>query len=55
MDVKLTPPWMTKEGINLTNGRGEVKKKTKMDGGSAQVDSSDDLKSTVRNGEGQNI
>ncbi|GKV23620.1 hypothetical protein SLEP1_g33326 [Rubroshorea leprosula] len=56
MDVKLMPPWMIKEGMNLTTEqRGELKQEAKMDGSSGQVDSSDDKKSTVQNGEGQNI
>ncbi|KAH7549299.1 hypothetical protein JRO89_XS13G0011100 [Xanthoceras sorbifolium] len=46
--VKVLPPWMIKQGMNLTNEqRGELKEETKMDGNSATRGFSDDKKSTV--------
>ncbi|KAH9778509.1 transcription initiation factor IIE subunit alpha [Citrus sinensis] len=45
---KVLPPWMIKQGMNLTKEqRGEVKQESKMDGSSATGGLSDDKKSTV--------
>ncbi|KAJ4713333.1 transcription initiation factor IIE subunit alpha-like [Melia azedarach] len=48
--LKVLPPWMIKQGMNLTKEqRGEVKQESKMDGSSAAAPSgfSDDKKSNV--------
>ena len=45
---KVLPPWMIKQGMNLTKEqRGEVKQESKMDGSLATGGLSDDKKSTV--------
>lgn len=44
--MKVLPPWMIKEGMNLTKEqRGEVKQESNMEGSSAAAGSSDDKKS----------
>lgn len=44
--MKVLPPWMIKEGMNLTKEqRGEVKQESNMEGTSAAPGSSDDKKS----------
>ncbi|KAF3666403.1 putative xyloglucan endotransglucosylase/hydrolase protein 23-like [Capsicum annuum] len=44
--MKVLPPWMIKEGMNLTmEQRGEVKQESNMEGTSAAAGSSDDKKS----------
>ncbi|KAE8676336.1 General transcription factor IIE subunit 1 isoform 3 [Hibiscus syriacus] len=54
--LKVLPPWMIKQGMNLTKEqRGEVKQESKADGSSAQPALSDDKKSTVENGDKKNI
>ncbi|KAL5736164.1 hypothetical protein ACOSP7_030639 [Xanthoceras sorbifolium] len=46
--LKVLPPWMIKQGMNLTKEqRGEVQEESKMDGSSATGKLSDDKKSTV--------
>ncbi|KAJ0049683.1 hypothetical protein Pint_16405 [Pistacia integerrima] len=46
--LKVLPPWMIKQGMNLTKEqRGEVEQESKMDGSSATGGLSDDKKSTV--------
>lgn len=53
---KVLPPWMIKEGMNLTKEqRGEVKQESRMDGSSEAVEFSDDKKSTVENDDKKNI
>ncbi|XP_039010421.1 transcription initiation factor IIE subunit alpha-like [Hibiscus syriacus] len=54
--LKVLPPWMIKQGMNLTKEqRGEVKQESKIDGNSAQPDLSDDKKSTAENDDKTNI
>ncbi|XWS30949.1 hypothetical protein CRYUN_Cryun23aG0035000 [Craigia yunnanensis] len=54
--LKVLPPWMIKQGMNLTKEqRGEVKQESKTDGSSAQPDFSDDKKSTVENDDKKNL
>ncbi|XP_062146522.1 uncharacterized protein LOC133854364 [Alnus glutinosa] len=54
--LKVLPPWMIKEGMNLTKEqRGEVKQESRMDGSSAAVEFSDDKKSTVETDDKKNI
>ncbi|GMI66240.1 hypothetical protein like AT1G03280 [Hibiscus trionum] len=54
--LKVLPPWMIKQGMNLTKEqRGEVKQETTADGGSAQPDLLDDKKSAVENDDKKNI
>ncbi|XP_022759084.1 general transcription factor IIE subunit 1-like [Durio zibethinus] len=55
--LKVLPPWMIKQGMNLTKEqRGEVKQESRMtDDSSAQPDFSDDKKSTVENDDKKNI
>eukprot|EP00262_Sarcandra_glabra_P004758 TRINITY_DN1600_c0_g1_i1.p1 TRINITY_DN1600_c0_g1~~TRINITY_DN1600_c0_g1_i1.p1 ORF type:complete len:484 (-),score=136.72 TRINITY_DN1600_c0_g1_i1:618-2069(-) len=46
--MKVLPPWMIKQGMNLTKEqRGEVKQELKMDNSSAPADLSEDKKSKV--------
>lgn len=46
--MKVLPPWMIKQGMNLTKEqRGEVKEEAKMDGSSAPAGSSDEKKSAA--------
>ncbi|XP_035550043.1 general transcription factor IIE subunit 1-like isoform X2 [Juglans regia] len=53
--LKVLPPWMIKEGMNLTKEQqGEVKKESKMDGGSVSLEFSDDKKSTIVNDDKKN-
>lgn len=48
--MKVLPPWMIKQGMNLTKEqRGEVKEEMKMEGASAPVDLSEDKKSMMTN------
>lgn len=54
--LKVLPPWMIKEGMNLTKEqRGEVKQELRMDGSSAAVEFSDDKKATIENDDKKNI
>ncbi|XP_048329820.2 uncharacterized protein LOC107418848 [Ziziphus jujuba] len=54
--LKVLPPWMIKQGMNLTQEqRGEVKQEAKMDGSSAAVEFSDDKKSTIESDDQKNI
>ncbi|XWS75749.1 hypothetical protein CRYUN_Cryun01aG0118800 [Craigia yunnanensis] len=54
--LKVLPPWMIKQGMNLTKEqRGEVKQESKTDGSSAQPDFSDDKKLTVENDDKKNL
>ncbi|XP_022771780.1 general transcription factor IIE subunit 1-like [Durio zibethinus] len=54
--LKVLPPWMIKQGMNLTKAqRGEVKLESNTDGSSAQPDFSDDKKSTVENDDKKNL
>ncbi|KAL4341989.1 hypothetical protein GQ457_08G020060 [Hibiscus cannabinus] len=55
--LKVLPPWMIKQGMNLTKEqRGEVKQEdSKTDVGSAQPDFKDDKKSAVENDDKKNI
>ncbi|XVE78478.1 hypothetical protein DITRI_Ditri13aG0148600 [Diplodiscus trichospermus] len=54
--LKVLPPWMIKQGMNLTKEqRGEVKQESKIDGSSAQQDFSDDKKTTVENDDQKNL
>ncbi|KAK8569038.1 hypothetical protein V6N13_106907 [Hibiscus sabdariffa] len=54
--LKVLPPWMIKQGMNLTKEqRGEVKQETTTDGSSAQADLSDEKKSTIENDDKKNI
>lgn len=48
VNMKVLPPWMIKEGMNLTKEqRGDVKQELKMDGSSTPAGFSDDKKSGV--------
>jgi len=48
--MKVLPPWMIKQGMNLTKEqRGEVKEEMKMEGTSAPADLSEDKKSMTEN------
>lgn len=54
--LKVLPPWMIKQGMNLTKEqRGEVKQETKMDGSLAAAEISDDKKSITENDEKKNL
>ncbi|MBA0769872.1 hypothetical protein Gotri_018563, partial [Gossypium trilobum] len=54
--LKVLPPWMIKQGMNLTKEqRGEIKQESKPDGSSAQPEFSDDKKSTVENDDKKKI
>ena len=54
--LKVLPPWMIKEGMNLTKEqRGEVKGEAKMDAGSASTQFSDDKKSSANDDDKTNI
>ncbi|XVF71097.1 hypothetical protein PTKIN_Ptkin12aG0007700 [Pterospermum kingtungense] len=54
--TKVLPPWMIKQGMNLTmEQRGEVKQESKTDGSSAQPDFSDDKKSNIENDDKKNL
>ncbi|KAL4361177.1 hypothetical protein GQ457_04G024360 [Hibiscus cannabinus] len=54
--LKVLPPWMIKQGMNLTKEqRGEVKQETATDGSSVQADLSDEKKFTVENDDKKNI
>ncbi|KAG8386963.1 hypothetical protein BUALT_Bualt03G0203300 [Buddleja alternifolia] len=54
--MKVLPPWMIKEGMNLTKEqRGETKIETKMGSTSTTSELSDDKKSTIVNDESKNI
>uniref|UniRef100_A0A5B6Z2M8 HTH TFE/IIEalpha-type domain-containing protein n=1 Tax=Davidia involucrata TaxID=16924 RepID=A0A5B6Z2M8_DAVIN len=47
--MKVLPPWMIKQGMNLTKEqRGEVKQELKMEGTSAPAELSDDKKTTEK-------
>lgn len=54
--LKVLPPWMIREGMNLTKEqRGEVKQESKMGSSLAPVESSDDKKSTTNIDEEKNL
>ncbi|KAF5475829.1 hypothetical protein F2P56_007595 [Juglans regia] len=54
--LKVLPPWMIKEGMNLTKEqRGEAKQESKMDGSSASLEFTDDKKSLIENDDKKNI
>ncbi|KAK6134876.1 hypothetical protein DH2020_031360 [Rehmannia glutinosa] len=54
--VKVLPPWMIKEGMNLTKEqRGEANKEVKMGGTTTAPELSDDKKSTTADDEAKNI
>lgn len=54
--LKVLPPWMIKQGMNLTKEqRGEVKQEAKMDGSSTSAEISDDKKSMIEHDETKNI
>ncbi|KAK9278956.1 hypothetical protein L1049_017326 [Liquidambar formosana] len=54
--LKVLPPWMIKQGMNLTKEqRGEVKQESKMESNSAPTDFSDDKKSMIGTDDGQNL
>ncbi|OMO89012.1 Transcription factor TFIIE, alpha subunit [Corchorus olitorius] len=54
--LKVLPPWMIKQGMNLTKEqRGEGKQESETDGSSAQEDFSDDKKSTIENDDKKNF
>lgn len=43
--MKVLPPWMIKEGMNLTNDQRGVKQESNMEGTSASMDQKDEKKS----------
>ncbi|KAM7278925.1 hypothetical protein ACFE04_006059 [Oxalis oulophora] len=48
--LKVLPPWMIRDGMNLTKEqRGEVKQESKMDGSSATAEPSDEKKPSMEN------
>ncbi|KAJ6897566.1 transcription initiation factor IIE subunit alpha-like [Populus alba x Populus x berolinensis] len=50
--LKVLPPWMIKQGMNLTKEqRGEVKQESKMDSSSTAVEFPDEKKSAQENGD----
>ncbi|KAA0058049.1 general transcription factor IIE subunit 1 [Cucumis melo var. makuwa] len=54
--LKVLPPWMIKQGMNLTKEqRGEVKDESKTDAGSASAQFSDDKKSLANDDDKTNI
>lgn len=54
--MKVLPPWMIKQGMNLTKEqRGEVKQESKMEGTSAAVELSEDKKSTTGKDDAKNL
>lgn len=54
--MKVLPPWMIKEGMNLTKEqRGEVKQESNMEGTSAAAGSSDDKKKSTEMEDVKNI
>ncbi|MBA0703936.1 hypothetical protein Golax_016228, partial [Gossypium laxum] len=54
--LKVLPPWMIKQGMNLTKEqRGEVKQESKAEDSSSQPDFSDDKKSTIGNDDKKNV
>ncbi|KAJ7956577.1 transcription initiation factor IIE subunit alpha-like [Quillaja saponaria] len=54
--LKVLPPWMIKQGMNLTKEHlGGVKQEAKMDGTSTAVEYSDDKKSAVENDDKTNL
>ncbi|PKI43891.1 general transcription factor IIE subunit 1-like [Punica granatum] len=54
--LKVLPPWMIKQGMNLTKEqRGEVKEEVKMDGTSTSSTFSDDKKSSVETDDKKSI
>lgn len=48
-EMKVLPPWMIKQGMNLTQEQRGVEQEAKMDGSSVQVDIKDDKKSAIGN------
>ncbi|EXC28058.1 General transcription factor IIE subunit 1 [Morus notabilis] len=56
ISLKVLPPWMIKQGMNLTKEqRGDIKQEAKMDGSSTSAEISDDKKSTIEHDETKNI
>lgn len=54
--MKVLPPWMIKEGMNLTNEqRGVVKQESKLEGTSASMDVKDEKKSISQEDDAKNI
>lgn len=54
--MKVLPPWMIKQGMNLTKEqRGEVKEEGKMDGSRAPAGASDEKKSATEKHDEKNI
>lgn len=54
--MKVLPPWMIKQGMNLTKEqRGDVKEEVKMAGSSATVGLSDEKKSATETDDVKNI
>ncbi|XP_057974533.1 transcription initiation factor IIE subunit alpha-like isoform X2 [Malania oleifera] len=54
--MKVLPPWMIKQGMNLTKEqRGVAKQETKMDGSSAPVGLPEDKKSAIEKDDEKNI
>lgn len=54
--MKVLPPWMIKQGMNLTKEqRGEIKEEAKMDGSKAPVGAGDDKKSAAEKDDVKNI
>ncbi|KAI3823594.1 hypothetical protein L1987_05033 [Smallanthus sonchifolius] len=54
--MKVLPPWMIKEGMNLTNEqRGVVKQESKMEGTSASMDLKDEKKSISQEDDVKNL
>lgn len=54
--LKVLPPWMIKQGMNLTKEqRGEVKQESNMESSSAPVDVKDDKKSIVGESNGNDL
>ncbi|KAF4347115.1 hypothetical protein G4B88_025158 [Cannabis sativa] len=55
--LKVLPPWMIKQGMNLTKEQrgGEVKQEAKMDGGVSTTETSEDKKSITENDDKKNL
>lgn len=55
--LKVLPPWMIKQGMNLTKEQrgGEIKQETKMDGSLQTAETSDDKKSIIENDDTKNF
>ncbi|KAI7729557.1 hypothetical protein M8C21_016667 [Ambrosia artemisiifolia] len=53
--MKVLPPWMIKEGMNLTNEQRGVKQESKMEGTSASMDMKDEKKSISQEDDAKNL